>query len=134
MLNPRTKGSGGEYEAIALLTSWGRQCGVTLVLERNLEQVRKGGSDILGVSGLDVEVKRVEANGINQWWAQVCRAADKQGTHPLLMHRRNRQPWQFRTRLLSAHYGQHASGTVAVVADLELAQARLWFQAFLFYK
>ena len=93
--SPKQKGSKGEYEIIGLLTSWAAEVQVTLELERNLEQVRKGGSDVNGVPGLEIEVKRVEANGINQWWKQVCAASAKSGNRPLLCHRANRKPWQF---------------------------------------
>lgn len=130
----RAKGSSGEHEAIALLNGWALVAGYRLTLERNLEQVRKGGSDINGVPGMDIEVKRVEANGINQWWAQVCRAADKAGTHPFLMYRKNRQPWRFRTRVYAAHYGPMTSGVTPVVADLELPCARNWFQGYLLHQ
>lgn len=128
--SPKAKGSAGEREVILLLTGWANEVGVDLRLERNLEQVRHGGSDVNGVPGLEIEVKRVEANGINQWWAQVCRAAQKTGKTPFLAHRRNRQPWRFRIGLYSALYSPCGNGVVVpLVADLELASAKAWFQA-----
>lgn len=133
-INPKAKGQAGEYESIALLTSWATQAGYKLVLERNLEQVRKGGSDINGVPGMDIEVKRVQAPNVAGWWAQVCRAADKQGTLPLLMHRRNHQPWRFRTRIYAAFYGPMSSGVVPVTVDLEAADAKVWFQGYLLHQ
>lgn len=133
-INPKTKGVSGERDAIELLSSWAYLAGHLLTIERNLEQVRKGGSDLIGIPGMDVEVKRVEADGINQWWDQCCKAADKQGTHPLLMHRKNRHPWRFRTRVYVALYGEQSSGVIPMVVDFGLADAKVWFQSFLHYK
>lgn len=128
--SPKQKGSGGEREVIALLTEWAAEAGVDLTLERNLEQVRHGGADIVGVPGMEVEVKRVESNAINSWWAQVLAASKKTGKWPLLAHRRNRQPWRFRTYVYAAIYppdgGQGA--TVPIVADLDLQNAKAWFK------
>ena len=130
--SPKAKGSGGEYEIIALLTSWAAEVGVELKLERNLEQVRKGGADINGIPNMEVEVKRVEANSINSWWAQVLEASRKTGRWPLLAHRRNRQPWRFRTYIRAAIYPErgYSASIVNIVADLELASAKVWFQEF----
>lgn len=129
--SPKNKGSSGEREAIALLTEWAEEVGADLNLDRNLEQVRYGGSDINGVPGLEIEVKRVESNGINGWWKQVCTAARKQGTHPFLMHRRNRQPWRIRTGVYAVVHGPTAeTQTVPMVVDMELDAAKAWFQAY----
>jgi hypothetical protein len=127
------KGKSGEYEVRDLLTAWGCEVGVVLDLSRNLLQVREGGADIDGVTGLEIEVKRVEANGINQWWAQVCRAADKSGKTPMLAHRRNRQPWRFRVRTTVALHDEYSNRwkLFPVVADLELIEAKQWFQRYI---
>lgn len=132
--SPKNKGSGGEREVIELLTNWGREIGVGLRLERNLEQVRRGGADVNGVPGLEIEVKRVEGNGINGWWSQVCRAAQRSGGRPFLCHRKNRQPWRFRVAVLSyeLRIGDQAPGAPFwLVADLELEQAKRWFQEYI---
>ena len=128
--SPKQKGSSGEYEIIALLTGWAAEVEVSLDLSRNLEQVRAGGADINGVPGLEVEVKRVENGSINQWWKQVCKAADKSGKTPSLFHRKNRQPWRARVRTTVAMHNEESGvwDLFAVDADLELAQAKLWFQ------
>jgi len=91
MLNSRIKGQVGEREACRLL---GDIIG-TLNLERNLEQVRSGGADILGVVGLCIEVKRQETLSLNSWWRQACEAADNRGETPIVMFRQNRKPWRF---------------------------------------
>lgn len=130
--SPKGKGSGGEYEIIKLLTEWGEDVGYSLQLERNLEQVRKGGADVDGVPGLEIEVKRVEANGINSWWAQVCKAAKATGGRPMLCHRKNRQPWRFRVGVYVWEKNDLEGGVmVPVCADLELADAKRWFQGYI---
>lgn len=129
-LNARNKGKAGEYEAIKLLETWANEIGQPLELERNLEQVRASGSDINGVVGLEIEVKRVETPAINAWWAQVCKAAEKTGNKPFLMHRRNRKPWSFRTRAFVWPYG--GPGIVLDV-DLTQEQAEIWFKEYLKY-
>ena len=128
--SPKQKGSGGEYEIIALLTLWAQAVGVPLKLERNLEQVRYGGSDINGVTGLEIEVKRVENGSVPAFWAQVSKAAAKTGKTPMLAHRKNRQPWKFRVRTTVAFHND-LSGSwqlVQIEVDLEQAQAKIWFQ------
>jgi len=133
--SPRAKGMAGEYEVIALLTIWAKEVDVPLVLSRNLLQVREGGADIDGVHGLEVEVKRVEQStsaGINQWWVQVCRAAAKTGKTPFLIHRRNRQPWRARVLTTVAMHNELTAAwdLFEVIVDLELPQAKLWFQRY----
>lgn len=129
-LNSRAKGSGGEHEVIALLTAWAAEVGVTLTLSRNLEQVREGGADINGVVGMEVEVKRVENLVISSAWAQVCRAAERSGKHPFLIHRQNRKPWRVRTLVKDALHIGGAWKLVPLVVNLELEDAKRWFQAY----
>lgn len=129
--SPKQKGSGGEYEVIALLTSWAYEVGVRLTLERNLEQVRKGGADVNGIQGLEVEVKRVENLVISSAWAQVCRACQITGGHPFLIHRQNRKPWRVRTIVDSALHIGGAWKLVPLVVNLDLDDAKRWFQAYI---
>jgi len=129
------KGKGGEYEIIALLGIWAKEVGVPLTLERNLEQVRYGGADINGVPGMEVEVKRVESAtpaAVDQWWAQVCRAAVKSGKTPFLIHRQNRRAWRVRVRTTVALHNNHTTAwdLFEVDADLDFGQAKRWFQKY----
>ena len=133
--SPQGKGKGGEYEVIALLGIWAREVGVTLTLERNLEQVRYGGADINGVPGMEVEVKRVETAtpaAVDQWWAQVCRASAKSGKTPFLIHRQNRREWRVRVRTTVALHNDLTTAwdLFPVDADLDLRQAKKWFQKY----
>lgn len=129
--SPKQKGSGGEYEVIVLLTSWAREVGVSLDLQRNLEQVREGGADINGIVGMEVEVKRVENLVISAAWAQVCKACQKTGKHPLLIHRQNRKPWRIRTRVDSALHIGGAWKLVPLIVNMDLDDAKRWFQAYI---
>lgn len=122
----RHKGSAGERELAMLLKGWAQAEGVELDLSRNLEQTRKGGHDLVGLEayGMAVEVKRVEGNGLRQWWAQaVAQANVAGGLTPVLAHRRNRQPWSFRVR---AWVYPAAS---ALDIDMDQAAFRDWFLA-----
>lgn len=91
MTNARIKGQVGEREAVNHLGEILGMEGLT----RNLEQVRSGGGDILGIDGLVIEVKRQETLLVNTWWKQVCLAADREGCIPVLMYRRNREKWTY---------------------------------------
>lgn len=94
-MNPKTKGATGEREACITLGKMLSTEGVQCQLERNLEQTRSGGADIMGIDGLCIEVKRCETVTVPMWWRQVCRAADNCGRLPVLMYRTNRKPWTF---------------------------------------
>lgn len=129
--SPKQKGSGGEYEVIVLLTSWAAEVGVRLELTRNLLQTREGGADIDGVEGMEVEVKRVENLVLSTAWAQVCKACQKTGKHPLLIHRQNRKPWRVRTRIESALHIGGQWKLVPLIVNLDLEDAKRWFQSYI---
>lgn len=127
----KNKGASGEREAAELLKGWALAVGHDIDPTRNLEQVRGGGYDLNGVVGLGIEVKRVESNSINSWWKQTERQADDDGTIPFLMHRRNRQPWRFRVRTGVAMASGDNWAHFFLTVDLELEQARVWFQEYI---
>ena len=85
----RDKGQRSEREVLRLL---GAELG--LMLTRNLTQTREGGADCLGVKGFAIEVKRQERLSRPAWWRQACEQADRVGAEPMLLYRRNREPWQ----------------------------------------
>ena len=82
----RTKGAAAERELSKLLAE---QLGIDC--QRNLEQVRSGGADLLGVGPWAVEVKRHERLAITAWWAQACEQSGE--LYPALAYRQSRQPW-----------------------------------------
>lgn len=84
----RDKGSRGELEAFAAL---GEMLGV--MLERNLQQSRQGGSDCVKLKGFSVEVKRQERLARQTWWRQAVKQADIELAEPMVLYRKNRKPW-----------------------------------------
>ena len=87
MVNARTKGHNAEREFIHYL----EENGVT-GLTRNLDQTRNGGSDILGLPKLCIEVKRCEKLNIEKWWKQTLNEIRGKQI-PVLAYRQSRKPW-----------------------------------------
>jgi hypothetical protein len=97
-INGRVKGRAAEHEVIRLLQPILNRVYQDLGLEpptmkRNLEQVRGGGYDLVGLSWLALEVKRQENINVPLWWAQTIRQAGKTKV-PVLVYRRNRERWK----------------------------------------
>ena len=87
------KGADGERELAALLRERGYS-------------IRRGGSlsfgtvpDLIGLSGIHIEVKRVERLNVPEAMDQAVRDADRFGGFPALFHRRSRSPWLVTMRL-----------------------------------
>ncbi len=100
----RNKGAAAEREVLKLL---GAELGVAL--KRNIEQTRGGGADCLEVKGFAIEVKRQERLSRPAWWAQAIEQAQRVGAEPMLLYRRNREPWQ---AFIHTHDGQYREGTL----------------------
>lgn len=86
----RTKGKAGEREAAALLTRITGQ-----PVQRRVRQ-HDGDSDLLGITGWSVEVKRHAAApraSIAAWWRQAV-AQCEPDTRALLLYRADRGPWR----------------------------------------
>lgn len=86
----RAKGNTGERELCRLLRD---ELGEDVA--RNLDQVRDGGADLLGVGPFAVEVKRAERLELATWWVQACQQAQMTTMVPALAYRQNRRPWAF---------------------------------------
>lgn len=87
----REKGKRGEREVAAIISDL---LGVSA--SRRVRQ-HGGDSDILGVPGWCIEVKRwslLRAYEINQAWAQAVEQAQRDGGIPALFYRANHQPWR----------------------------------------
>ena len=105
------KGADGEREFCKIL---GELTGIDC-LERNLEQRRSGGHDILinsssemtllpheretmtRLNQLAIEIKRhnkAPASAISEWWQQTCKQATRINKSPLLAFREDRGRWQ----------------------------------------
>jgi hypothetical protein len=83
----RNKGAGGEREVAKILAD-----NLGFVVKRNLSQSRDGADDIT-IQKFRVEVKRQETLSIDKWSAQVESCA-KPGEVPVVIYRRNGQPWR----------------------------------------
>lgn len=83
------KGKDGEREAARML---GEALG--LDLKRDLAQARDGGTDLVGIPGWAIEVKRATLARVKGWWQQTLDRAANHGERPALVYRINRQPWR----------------------------------------
>lgn len=125
----RNKGASAEREAAALLREWVapvyEQMLVDLpTIERNLNQSRNGGMDLLGLEWLAPEVKRHETPQLPAWWRQTLNQT-RPGQVPLLIWRQNRSPWKFRTRAtIWVGPTKHDA-----VIDLDAHEAQRWLVA-----
>lgn len=87
----REKGKRGEREVAAIISDL---LGVSA--SRRVRQ-HDGDSDILGVPGWSIEVKRCEKaipSDLRRWWEQACRQSVEIGGHPALFYRQDRHRWR----------------------------------------
>lgn len=88
----RNKGAAGERELAGILKDH-----LGFEVKRNLGQARDGADDIT-IQKFRIEVKRQERLQVDKWSEQV-ESCSKQGEVPVLMYRRNGQPWRVCLRL-----------------------------------
>ena len=117
-IHSRNKGMGGEREFI-------REINVRtgIIATRNLEQVRNGGADLIGVPGWAPEVKRCESLLIDKWWEQTLTQAAAVNSKPVLAYRQSRQPWRLVIRLADVSpvfFGSEKTCTVDLDTFCEL--------------
>jgi Holliday junction resolvase len=125
----REKGARGERELARLLRD---RLGTSI--ERNLEQSRDGGADLIAdgpLAGLVIEVKRKERLDLQRSWNQACQQARDQDGWPCLAYRLDRKPWLFVLPLGCLHIIRPAPSweyrfTVDIEAFVELARVRTW--------
>lgn len=89
MVNGKRKGAAGELEFSKVCTQHGYKA------RRTAQYCGKSGdaSDVVGLPGMHVEVKRVEKLNIYDAIAQAKRDAAENGRRPMVAHRRNRGEW-----------------------------------------
>lgn len=87
--NSRRKGKDGELELSRVLRNHGYDC-------RRGQQHKGGGDspDVVGLDGIHIECKRVERLNIEEALAQARRDSERSGNVPVVMHRRNYEPWK----------------------------------------
>jgi hypothetical protein len=135
----KSKGKRGEYEGRDLVQGWLTPVYAELglvppVLQRNVEQVRGGGFDIVGLDWLALEIKRQEKAQLPAWWSQTLRQT-RPGQVPVLMWRQNRSPWAFRIRVRCLCGDPDLRmGVQEITADLSLPEAHLWFRQEIFWR
>jgi Holliday junction resolvase len=94
----RTKGAAAEREIAKLLRNELGFC-----IERNLDQTRSGGYDLLGIPGWALEIKRHERPSLATWWLQAIAQAEAAQLKPALAWRQSRKPWAIMLRLADCH-------------------------------
>ncbi len=123
-LNSRTKGASGERELICILQETIDRVGIVAKLERNLEQTRYGGADMVGLSWLSGEVKRCEVLQLNKWWNKLV-GITKEGQVPAIFYRRNKEQWKVHTRVrMKTVDGK----MVLMVGSVDIDDWLVWFE------
>lgn len=115
-INGIKKGKAGEREAAEWLYD---NFNLGFKPERNLEQTRRGGHDLLGFSPFCFEVKRQETLNLRDWWIQVVHSTNEEYPIPVVMFRQNRKKWKF---LISAQYIGLQKGYIL----LEIPEFKQW--------
>lgn len=88
-INSRNKGAAGEREVAKIIDDL-----LGVKVERNLDQWRAGGYDLVGLAGWAIEVKRAKKPLLNQWWAQTVEQAKINELKPVLFYRLDNQKWR----------------------------------------
>ena len=87
-MNSRAKGKRGELEIAKIL----REHGFPDAKRGQQFSGLYGDADVVGVEGLHLEIKRVEALNIEKAMEQSIRDA-REGEIPTVFHRKNGKPW-----------------------------------------
>lgn len=142
-INSRTKGQAGEREVVHLLNSiieqvlasmpWDEAVATAArsCIQRNQNQSAVGGSDLNGVFGMAVEIKRQENIQVDTWWAQTIAQAKRNNEHPVLLYRKNHHPWRCVT-MGSAPLPGGRMGSMRV--QFEQDAFSTWFYQWVYYK
>lgn len=94
MVHARNKGHNGEREFCKILNTLFEQETISLKAERNVDQVRDGGADVMTVPPFAIEIKRGERVTINPWRKQAIRQVTDKCPVPVLAYRQNNKPWK----------------------------------------
>ena len=86
-INSRNKGARGERELSSKLNEYGYDC------RRSVQYCgANGDADVIGLNGIHIECKRVEALSLYKALSQAKSDA-KNGDIPVIMHRKNNCEW-----------------------------------------
>lgn len=86
----RRKGQAGENEAAALIREH-----TGLDVRRRVRQ-HEGDSDLEGIPGWSVEIKRAKRAELSAWWLQAVEQARRARAKPALFYRLDRGQWRVR--------------------------------------
>lgn len=87
-MNSKYKGAAGEREWAAFCRNEGYECRRTAQYCGKTEE----SSDVVGLPGIHIEVKRVERLNVDTAMSQAIRDA-KKGLFPIVAHRKNNCNW-----------------------------------------
>lgn len=87
-MNSKQKGARGEREWAAFCRDQGYECRRTAQYCGNTGDA----SDVVGLPGIHIEVKRVEALNLDKAMSQAIRDSSGQA-FPIVAHRKNNAPW-----------------------------------------
>lgn len=92
-MNSRNKGAAGERELAGILKKYGYEC-------RRGQQFcgANGDADVIGLTGIHIECKRVEKLNLDVAMDQAIRDA-RADEIPAVFHRKNRKEWKVTLRL-----------------------------------
>ena len=116
----RNKGSAGERELAHLL-----HAELGIAFQRNLEQVRSGGGDLIPndpAFPFLIEVKRRRSGWTCEaaWTAQVFKATENSALHPCVAYRFDKKAWRFRVWLDSVAEAVGGHAVCGQWADMDI--------------
>ena len=88
-INSKAKGKAGELEVAHILKDHGYDARRTAQYCGNTGDA----SDVIGIPGFHLEVKRAERMELYKWYAQAVNDSEKSGDTPVVIHRQSRKPW-----------------------------------------
>lgn len=94
-VNSKQKGKRGENEICRVLKQYGFDCRRSVQYNGKAEE---GQADIVGLTGIHAEIKRVERLNLYDAMAQAIHDA-KDGELPTVFHRKNHSEWLVTMRL-----------------------------------
>jgi len=100
-------------------------------LERNLNQTRDGGADLVGLDNFQIECKRYakQANDLprNEWWKQVCDVCEERQEIPILIYKYDYQDIQVQFPVMMFNFVDESY-------DVEFSEypARMHFDQFIY--
>lgn len=129
-INIQNKGKRGEQEIARILVAAMARVEAnvdatrtpisTYVKRCSSMQADRGGTDIVGIPGFAIEVKRGETLLLDKWWQQ-CTTEARYGDMPVLFYRQNRKAWMVRWYMCTSkpHHW--------LVADVRMSVWLDWF-------